>query len=123
MTPTVATAEPTLLEKLHALEVTARQLVTERDCAFKMAGHTTRELARAHDELKGLKAQLPLRDNLIESLRIDRDTKANSNRRLTARVRELALANEDLQRQLDATRQQPEASAPRRKRKWRFRRR
>lgn len=128
-----ATTGPTLLEELHALEVTAhrlaterddaaaeradlaesnRQLRAERDAAFQMAAQATKDLVRVRREMQ---AQIDLRDTLIDSLRINDDRKNDDLRRLNARVRELALADEDKQRQLEATQQESETPPPRRR--------
>ena len=103
MTAQPTTTEPTLQEKVHALEVTARRLVAERDCALGMASRATKDLVRVQRESK---AQLTLRENIVSSLRIDADSKNDDIRRLTARVHELALANEDLQARLDREQQE-----------------
>lgn len=116
--------EPTLLEELHALEVTAHRLATERDkalaerdnaletnrrlqaerdCALQMASQATKDLVRTRKEMQ---ARIDVRDNLISSLRLSDDRKNDDLRRLNARVRELALANENLQRQLDQHQQE-----------------
>lgn len=114
-----ATTGPTLLEKLHALEVTARrlaaeradlaktnrQLVAERDVAMQMAAQATKDQDRERRELL---ARLKVRDVQIDSLRIEIDGKNADIRQLTARVRELALTCEDQQRQLDRAQQEPQ---------------
>lgn len=121
---TTTAAEPTLEEQVLALKETAvrlaaeyaglldtnRQLQAERDVAFEMAGQATKDQER---ERRVLLARIKVRDNLISSVRIDRDDKHDEIRRLNARIRELALTNEDLQRRLDTAQQQPEAPASR----------
>lgn len=101
------TTEPTLLEKVHALEVTALRLAAERDVAREMASQATKDLVRIRDEKQAMQARLDLRDALIESLRLSAARKTDDLRRLTARIHELALANEDLQRQRDRDQQEP----------------
>lgn len=122
---TATAAEPTLLEELHALEVTAHRLATERDnavaeradlletnrrlqaerdAALKMAAQATKDLVQVRRETK---AQLDLRDALIDSLRINDDRKNDDLRRLNARVRELAVENEGLSKRFDQDQRKP----------------
>lgn len=119
-----ATTGPTLLEELHALEVTAhrlaterdnaaaeradlaesnRQLRAERDAAFQMAAQATKDLIRVRREMQ---AEVDLRDTLIDSLRINDDRKNDDLRRLNARVHQLAVENEDLRTQHERDRQE-----------------
>lgn len=116
--------EPTLLEELHALEVTAhrlaterdnaaaecadlaesnRQLRAERDAAFQMAAQATKDLVQVRREMQ---AQIDLRDTLIDSLRITDDRKNDDLRCLNARVHQLAVENEDLRTQHEQDQQE-----------------
>lgn len=115
------TAEPTLLEQVHALEVTAHRLAAERDhavaeradlleanlrlqaeldCAQKMAAQATKDLVRERHAVT-------VRDTVIKSLRIDADSRNAEIRRLNTRVHELSLVNEDQQCRLDRNQQEP----------------
>lgn len=128
--------EPTLLEELHALEVTAhrpaterddavaertdlaesnRQLRAERDAAFQMAAQATKDLVRERRESEG---RLKVRDALIDSLRINADRTNADVRRLSARVRELAVENEDLRARSERDQREP----PTVRKNWRSRR-
>lgn len=94
-------------EEIHAgfdaLIKRIAEIAAVRDVAIKMASQATKDLVQARHEHK---AELDLYDNLVSSLRLNDDRKNDDLRRLTARVHELALANEDLQRQLETARQQ-----------------
>lgn len=129
--------EPTLLEKVHALKVTAlrlaaerdqalaertdlleanRRLRAERDVAVGMASQATKDLVRARGELAEVReeseARLALHVNLISSLRISSDAKDAKIRQLSGQLCGLAVADEDLQRQLDAAQQEPKPTRP-----------
>lgn len=110
------TTQDLTCEEIHtgfdALIKRIAELTAERDLAMQMASQATKDQERERREHK---AELKLLDGLISSVRIDRDDKHDQIRRLNARVRELALTNEDLQRQLDAAQQEPEVPAPRRR--------
>ena len=108
MTVQPTTTEPTLLEKIHALEVTALRLAAERDLALKMASQATKDLVRVRRETE---ARLTDKDVLIDSLRIAGDARNEDLRRLSARVHELAIANESQQREREAEQQRPEVPA------------
>ena len=131
-----ATTGPTLLEELHALEVTAHRLATERDhalaeqadlleanlrlqaerdCAMQMAGQAAKDLVRVRTEMQ---ARLDVRDALITSLRAADDSKNDDLRRLNARIRELAVENEDLREQ----RKRDQQEAPPVRKSWLSRR-
>lgn len=112
MTPT--TAEPTLEEQVLALKETAARLAAERDAAMWMASQATKDQVRERREHL---ARLRLKDVLITSLRAGRETDASDKRRLNARVLELAVTVEDLQRQNEELRQQLEAAQQRPERK------
>ncbi|ACU71942.1 hypothetical protein Caci_3033 [Catenulispora acidiphila DSM 44928] len=85
----------------------------ERDIAMQMASQATKDLVQARTEFE---ARLRNRDALIASLRATAETRDDKILRLTAHVRELALANEEQQRQLDAAQQQ--AAPPARRRRF-----
>lgn len=108
-----ATSQDLTCEEIHtgfdALIERVADLAAQRDIACQMASQATKDQERERREHE---AELRLLNNLIAAVRIDRDDKHDEIRQLNARIRELALANEDLQRQLDAVQQQPEASAP-----------
>lgn len=95
-------------EEIHAgfdaLIERIAEIAAVRDLALQIASQATKDLVQARREHK---AELDLYDNLISSLRLNDDRKNDDLRRLTARIHELALANEDLQRQRKQDRQEP----------------
>jgi len=122
MTVTRSVAEGLTCEEIHAgfdaLIERLAEVAAERDCAFKMAAQATKDQLKTRTELD---ARLKIRDIQIDSLRAGIDGKNAEIRQLTARVRELALVNEDQQRQLDVA-QRLETPALRRRflnRLWR----
>lgn len=119
---TATTEPPTLLEELHALEVTVHRLATERDnavaeradlleanrrlqaerdAAMQMAGQATKDLVRARHQLVARDVVNKSRLAVIDGLNVE-------NRRLDTRNHELAIENEDLRKQRDRDQQEPE---------------
>lgn len=109
-----ATSHELTCEEIHtgfdALIERIADLAAQRDIACQMASQATKDLVRVRDEKQAMQAQLDLRDALIESLRLSDDRKTGDLRHLTARVHELALANEELQRQRERDQQEPAAT-------------
>lgn len=86
---------------IAALVKRVAELEAERDVAMQMASQSAKDLVQVRAELD--------RRNAQNKALAGRDTDLSaSNRRLTAHVRKLALANEDLQRRLDRKQQEPE---------------
>lgn len=117
---TATAAEPTLLEELHALEVTAHRLATERDdakaeradlleanqrlqqeldWARKAASQATKDLVRARHQLVAQEVVNKSRLAVIDGLNAE-------NRRLDTRNRALAIENEDLRKRQDQAQQE-----------------
>lgn len=117
---TATTAEPTLLEELHALEVTAHRLATERDHALaeradlletncrlqqelnwarKAASEAAKDLVRARHQLVAQEVVNTSRLAVIDGLNAE-------NRRLDTRNRALTIENEDLRNQRDRDQQE-----------------
>lgn len=114
-----ATSQDLTCEEIHAgfdaLIKRIAELAAERDAAFQMAAQATKDLVRERRESEG---QLKVRDALIDSLRINADRTNADVRRLSARVRELAVENEDLRARSERDQREP----PTVRKNWRSRR-
>jgi chromosome segregation ATPase len=116
ITPSAATADLTC-DEIHtgfdALIKRIAEIAAERDLARQMASQATKDLIRTRDEAQ---ARLAVHDVLVASLRAHIDAKNHDIRQLNACIRELALANEDLQKQRETEQQQrpAEPKPPRR---------
>jgi hypothetical protein len=114
---TASTTEGLTCEEIHAgfdaLIKRVAEIAADCDLARKIASEATKELVRARHELI-------LRDAVNTSLLDDISALGADNRQLTARVHELAVANEDLHAQLDRTQQEPPSA---RRTRWRARNR
>lgn len=116
-----ATTGPTLLEELHALEVTAHRLATERhhalaehadlleaNCRLQQQRDWARKAAtQATQDLIRERHTVTVRDAAIKSLRIDADDKNTEIRRLNARIHQLAIENENLRTRHERDQQEP----------------
>lgn len=107
------TTEPTLLEELHALEVTAHRLATERDAALKKSANFEKQLKRAQHHVVVVDAVNQAQAREIEDLKTEL-------RRSTALAAGLATQCSEKQELIDRLQQRPEP-APRQKQR-RFRR-
>lgn len=111
-TPSAATADLTC-DEIHAgfdaLIKRIAEIAAERDLARQMAAQATKDLIRARDEAQ---ARLAVHDVLVTSLRAHIETKTEENRRLTTHARELALANEAMQQQLNQAQQRTNETKP-----------
>lgn len=115
----IATSQDLTCEEIHAgfdaLIKRIAELAAERDCAMQMAAQATKDQDRERREFEG---RLKVRDALVDSLRIADDRKNDDLRRLNARVRELAVENEDLR----ARHEQDQREPPPVRKNWRSRR-
>lgn len=99
--------EPTLLEKLHALEETAHRLATERDQVRAEHADLLKAKCLLHQELNRARNNALLQERLANSLRAELDEAATDNRRLSQRCHDLAITVGALEQQIDRAQKQP----------------
>lgn len=99
------TTEPTLLERLHALEVTARALVAERDTARAEKADALEAACELQQERD---RDRRLHDSLANSLRAELDEAAEDKRALEIQCERLTATVRALEQQIDHMQNPPE---------------
>lgn len=102
-----ATTEPTLLEELHALEVTAHRLATERDHAKAEHADLLETNCALQQDLARARHEVHVRTVVEESLRDESSDRNATIRRLVVQLNEIATKCDDLERRADRAQQEP----------------